>query len=160
MGCNFTQEQSEKFKKDHIGKSRLPRGLVEALFERLKRTVDTTNMDAHGLSTHLSRRKNFNKIKVWEEAAEEGLQTISKNQITASSNNETSPTATHEVKDDKCHVVSTTLQQIIRDEHNLADIDQALTSEKEFNDHVFKVFCCVIQEAVNLVRLHKFYCYQ
>jgi len=71
MGCNFTQEQSEKFKKDHIGKSRLPRGLVEALFERLKRTVDTTNMDANGLSTHLSRRKNFNKIKVWEEAAEE-----------------------------------------------------------------------------------------
>jgi hypothetical protein len=50
MGSNFTQKQLEKFRKDHMDKSRLPRGLVEALFERLKTTVDTTNMDAHGLS--------------------------------------------------------------------------------------------------------------
>jgi hypothetical protein len=147
MGGNFTQKQLEKFRKDHMDKSRLPRGLVEALFERLKTTVDTTNMDAHGLSAHLSKRKNFNKIKVWEEAAEECLQSISENEVTASSNNETSPIATcqDEVKDDNYRVVSTTLRQIIRDEHNLADIDHSLTSEKEFNDSVFKAFCCVIQ---------------
>ena len=52
---------------------------------------------------------------------------------------------------DDYRVVTTTLRQIVRNDHNLADIEQQLVSKQNVNHQVFESFCSVVQEATNMV---------
>lgn len=54
-------------------------------------------------------------------------------------------------RDDDYRIVTTTLRQIIRDEHNLADIEQQLASEQRNNHQVFEAFSHVIREVTDMV---------
>jgi len=58
--------------------------------------------------------------------------------------------------DDDYRVVTTTLRQIIRDEHNLADIEQQLSYEQSTNEQTFQAFSRVLQVVIDMVSLYCF----
>ena len=49
--------------------------------------------------------------------------------------------------------MTTSLRQLVREEHSLVDIEQQLVDEQRVNHETFAAFSNVIQEATDLVRL-------
>jgi hypothetical protein len=156
-----TPQKLENFKKKNINRKSPPRGYLEKILEKLNETIDTSNMDTLGLSNRLRRIKEPNTMQIWKEVVGEYLTVISMNTGTlAPSQDSSSRTILTEQDDDEddeedmndnYRIVTTTLRQIVRNEHSLADIEQQLVSEQKFNHQVFESFCNVIQEATNMV---------
>jgi hypothetical protein len=167
VGQNPTQKQLERFKKKNRDRTTLPRYLIEELLKKLGETADTSGMDGLGLTARISRIRNFNKMQEWKKTVEEYLNSIPENLTTTSNATEISTTASSRnsgstatsIKqgderdpDDDYRVFTTTLRQIIRDDHNLNDIEKPLVFEQVVNHQVFKAFCRVIQEVTDMVR--------
>jgi len=124
-------------------------------------------MNALGLSGRLRRIKDPSTMQIWKKVTEEYMTAISMNPMTISDigtsaatslQNSGSRTASTEQDDEgeideDYRIVTTSLQQIVRGEHNLADIEQRLISEQKVNHQVFEAFCNVIREATDMVRL-------
>ena len=104
-------------------------------------------MNGIGLSSRLQRIKDPNTVQIWKEVVKEYLTAIS---TTNTSNIGTS------VGNDHC-IVTTTLWQIVRGEHSLANIEHQLVSEQKTNHQVFEAFCNVIREATDMVRFMLFW---
>jgi len=106
-------------------------------------------------------------MQIWKEVTEEYMTAISMNPMTISDigtsaatslQNSGFRTASTEQDDEgeideDYRIVTTSLRQIVRGEHNLADIEQRLISEQKVNHQVFEAFCNVIREATDMVRL-------
>jgi hypothetical protein len=159
-----TPQKLENFKKKNINRKSPPRGYLESVLNRLSETIDTSNMDTLGLS---SRLKKIKTMQIWVEVVEEYLTTISINigtSATTPSQDSGSRTILteqdneddEENMNDNYRIVTTTLRQIIRNEHRLADIEQLLVSEQKFNYQIFESFCNIIQEVTNMVNLYCF----
>lgn len=162
VGKNPTQKQLEKFKKKNRERTSLPRYLIEELLKKLGEILDTTSMNGLGLTGRISRIQNFDKMQEWKRTVEQYLKDISESnavaEISTTSSLQTPGFTVTSIEqddknlDDNYRTVTTSLQQIIRDEHNSIDIEKLLISEQEFNHHVFENFYHVIQEVTNMVR--------
>jgi len=162
VGKNSTQKQLEKFKKKNRERTSLPRYLIEELLKKLGEILDTTSMNGLGLTGRISRIQNFDKMQEWKRTVEQYLKDISESnavaEISTTSSLQTPGFTVTSIEqddknlDDNYRTVTTSLQQIIRDEHNSIDIEKLLISEQEFNHHVFENFYHVIQEVTNMVR--------
>jgi len=164
---NPTPQKLDNFQKKNINRASPPRGYVERLLERLGETIDTSSMNALGLSSRLRRIKDPSTLQIWKEVTEEYMTAISMNPMTISDigtsaatslQNSGSRTALTKQDDEgeideDYRIVTTSLRQIVRGEHNLADIEQRLISEQKVNHQVFEAFCNVIREATDMVRL-------
>ena len=127
--------------------------------------MDTSGMNGLGLASCIGRIPDFNKMQEWkramEEAVSENLATTSVAEISATTSSQSSSLATAPINqdegdvDDKVyHVVTTTLRQIIWDEHYLADIEQQLSFEQDTNHQVFQAFSRVLQEVMDMVNFY------
>ena len=120
-------QKLEKFKEKNISQKSLPRGYLKSILNRLSETIDTSNMNALGLSSRLGRIKELNTMSIWKEVVGEYLTTILN--LTTISNVSTSATTSSQDStvlteqddknnegdaDDNYRVITTTLQQIIR----------------------------------------------
>ena len=126
-------------------------------------------MNTLGLSNRLGRIKEPNTMQIWKEVVGEYLTTIS-NQTTISNVSTSATTSSQDSTvlteqddkdnegdaDDDYHVVTTTLRQIIQDEHNLADIEQQLSYEQSTNEQTFQAFSRVLQVVIDMVNLYCF----
>ena len=160
MEKNPTQEQLDKFKKKNLGRTSLPRFLVEKLLERLGEIMDTSGMDALGLTDRFKRIRNFNRMEEWKRAVEKFMKAVSENSAatsnltTASSQTSGLMASTEQDEEDTgkdFRTVTTSLRQILRSEHDLNIVDQQLASEQKFNHEVFEEFSIVIREVTNMV---------
>lgn len=155
VGQDSTQQKQDNFWKKNINRKRPPKGYVQRLLEKLGETTDISNMDNIGLSTRVQRVKNPGSVELWKEVVQDYQTAISRNDTTISSSS-TSVTAalqTTEDSEDDYRVVTTSLRQIIREEHSLVDIEQQLVDEQKVNHQTFAAFSDVTQEATDLVRL-------
>jgi len=163
MQQNPKPKKLDDFKKKNINRTSPPRGYVESVLERLGETIDTSNMNGLGLSKRLGKMKDPSTMQIWKEVMEEYLAAISKNPNictsaatpSQSSGSGMASTEQDEEEDmgDNHRIVTTTLRQIVRGEHSLADIENQLVSEQKDNHQVFEAFCNVIREATDMVRL-------
>jgi len=166
VGQNPTPKKLDNFKKKNISRTSPPRGYVERVFEKLGETMNTGNMDALGLSARLRRIKDPSTMQIWKEVAEEYTAAISINPVTISNIDASSATPLQNSGsrvastkqddgdiDEDYRIVTTTLQQIVRGEHSLADIEQQLVSEQKVNHQVFEAFYNVIREVTDMVIL-------
>ena len=108
MRQNPTLQKLDNFKKK-ITNQTSPRGYVKSVLERLGETIDTSNMNALGLSSHLRRIKDPSTMQIWKEVTEEYVATISMDPITMASIEQDDDEDTGE---DYC-VVTTSLRQIV-----------------------------------------------
>ena len=113
-------------------------------------------MDTLGLTGRLRNIKGFDKMQTWRNAVEECMEDVPENPASISSPFSDSEMGSREQdsedEDNNHRTVTTTLRQILRDELNLADIEQQLILEQKFNHQVFEAFCHIIQEVTNMVR--------
>jgi hypothetical protein len=119
---------------------------------RLGESFDTSNMNGPGLSGRLRRLKDPSTMEIWREVVGGDLD-IGTSAATPlrNSGSITASTEDDEMSDDY-RSVTTTLCQILRDEHNLEDIEQQLLSEQRVNHETFAAFCDVVREATEMVR--------
>ena len=163
MKQNSTPQKLDNFKKKNIDRASPPRGYVERVLEKLGETMDTSNMNALGLSQRLRRIKDPSTMQIWKVVTEEYMTAISINPVNIDTSagallqNFSSRTTSTEQNDEgdineDYRIVTTTLRQIVRDEHSLVDIEQRLVSEQKVNHQVFEAFCRVIREATDMVK--------
>ena len=122
--------------------------------------MDTSGMDALGLTDRFKRICNFNRMEEWKQAVEKFMKAVSENSAatsnltTASSQTSGLMASTEQDEEDTgkdFRTITTSLRQILRSEHDLNIVDQQLASEQKFNHEVFKEFSIVIREVTNMV---------
>jgi hypothetical protein len=119
-------------------------------------------MNGLGLCSRIGRIPKFDRMKEWRNVVEEYLDSdltnpsIAETSVATSSQN--SNLATIPINqddegdaDDDYRIVTTTLQQIIRDEHNLADIEQQLSFEQSTNHQTFQAFSHILEVVTDMV---------
>lgn len=174
-----TPKKLDLFKKKNINRARPPKGYVESVLARRN-----NRYYQHGWNRRLQRTKDPSTVQIWKEVAKEFLTIISNTPTTTSNISITSAVTSlqnsvssaqedsdeplqnftffteednednEEDTDDNFRVVTTSLRQIIRDERNLADIEQQLSSEQRANHQVFQAFSRVLQEATDMVNFY------
>src|SRR6185369_15758216 len=112
-------------------------------------------MNNTGLSSRVQRIKNPGTVEIWKQVVQHYQAAISRNDPIPSSSSAPVAAAlqTTEDNDDDHRVVTTSLRQLVREEHSLVDIEQRLIDEQRVNHKTFAAFSNVIQEATDLVRL-------
>ena len=102
----------------------MPRYLIEELLKKLGEILDTISMNGLGLTSHISRIQNFDKMQEWKRTVEQYLKDISESntvaEISTTSSLQNSDFTVTSIKqddkknlDDNYHTVTTSLQQII-----------------------------------------------
>lgn len=155
MGQDSTPKKQDDFWKTNLNRKRPPKGYVQRLLEKLGETTDISDMNNTGLSSRVQRVKNPGTLELWKEVVQDYQTAISRNDtsIFSSSTSVAAALQTTEDNEDDYRVVTTSLRQIIREEHSLVDIEQQLVDEQKVNHQTFAAFSNVIQEATDLVRL-------
>ena len=155
MGQNSTQQKQDKFWETNINRKSPPRGYLQRLLEMLGETTDISNMNNTGLSGRLQRIKNPGTVEIWKQVVQHYQAAISRNDPIPSSSSAPVAAAlqTTEDNEDDHRVVTTSLRQLVREEHSLVDIEQQLIDKQRVNHETFAAFSNVIQEATDLVRL-------